>query len=255
MFDNSNPVTVTTIYPNTPKYGLLKAYKLNNYLGVAAIAETSRHNNYFKRNCHMTTRSYTPPVCDYITNVAGITINQVNLYLVKLSNIDTASGFDIMRREFLRVGVSSRESHSNIVNGNLTLNYNINVKSEITTPEIIINEPNVYFTGAVGDRISKQINFSVKNSNQTTLSPDLYNLKITTPTRVSDTIGSIGASRFTVTSGASSNLLLNGSPQSSPWWPSIQANATENVPLNFTFDLYAPGGEVRTIVTLQATIP
>lgn len=243
------------IYSPKPDVGSLYVYKLNEYIGVAATAITSKHGSTFSSDCHLSTTSQTQS-CPRMNNSKGANIQKVRFYLIKLKNLPAnSSGFQIKKSEGVRPGLTSLDVSYPAVEGSININYDIDIKKNISTPLISFNEKTLYFSGSVGENIIKTTSFNIVNSNPSQLDPNLYNLKITTPSRLNSQVGLIGSSQFNVSSGTSGSLPLNGTVSTLSWWPSIAANSTSTVPLTLSFNLLGPGGEHSTILSLEASIP
>lgn len=239
-----------------PASGYWYGFKLNDYIAVGLAAKIARYDNLLVRNCLLNSISNVSP-CSDINGFRAIHPLGVIVQLYKIKNIPSGSaGFALNQPYNVSYGNRPMPDVSPMTFVRGTINLNFSVSSNISTPELIIDNPVVRFAGVAGEEVIQDVSISVRNSNAQKLSPQQYTVSLLTPNRPNgsnERRGLVGGTQFALM--VNGNELRVDGNTSERWWPELEPNATSSIPLKFKFNIAGPPGQHSTILTLETAIP
>lgn len=236
-----------------PATGNWYGFKLNEYIAVGLAAKISRYKNLLLRNCLLNPSTNISP-CSDINGFQAIHPVGVIVQLYKIKNLPAGSaGFDLNQQYNFSYRNRPLPDGSPLTFVGGTINLDFSVSSDISTPELIIDNPVVRFAGVAGDEVIQDVSVSIRNSNAQKLFPQEYTVSLLTPNRSNERSGLVGGTQFALMVNGN-ELRVDGNTSES-WWPELDPNATYSIPLRFRFNIAGPPGQHSSILTLETAIP
>lgn len=228
-------------------------FELNEYIAVGLVGQIARYGSNQLSNCLINTSNSVP--CSGIVGSRGIHPVGVTVQLYKIKNMPAGSkGFTLEDPSFsFLYGIRPYPDVEPLALVTGYFNLNFSVSGDISTPELIIDNPVVRFAGVAGDEVIQDVSVSVRNSNTQKLFPQEYTVSLLTPNRSNERTGLVGGTQFALM--VNGNELRVDGDTSERWWPELEPNATSSIPLRFRFNIAGPPGQHSSILTLETEIP